>query len=75
MRAELEAVKPRSSLRVRVTRQSDHLLGTADWNGAQVARRAARLEAFEEMPFLAEALDRTGHDRVFERCASTGPSS
>ena len=26
----------------------------------------ARLEAFDEMPFLAEALDRTGHDRVFE---------
>ncbi len=39
---------------------------TADWNGAQVARRPARLEAFDETPFLAEALDRTGHDRVFE---------
>ena len=49
-----------------MTRQSDHLLGTADWNGAQVARRAARQEVFEEMPFLAEALDRTGRDRVFE---------
>lgn len=67
VRAEVEAGRARSALRVRVTRQSDHLLGTADWNGAQVARRAARLEAFEEMPFLAEALDRTGHDRVFER--------
>ena len=66
VRAELDAGRARSVLRVRVTRQSDHLLGTADWNGAQVARRAARLEAFEEMPFLAEALDRTGHDRVFE---------
>ena len=67
VRVELEAGRARSALRVRVTRQSDHLLGTADWNGAQVARRAARLEAFDEMPFLAEALDRTGHDRVFER--------
>ncbi len=67
VRAEVEAGRARSALRVRVTRQSDHLLGTADWNGAQVARRAARLEAFDEMPFLAEALDRTGHDRVFER--------
>ena len=66
VRAELEAGRARSALRVRVTRQSDHLLATADWNGAQVARRAARLEAFDEMPFLAEALDRTGHDRVFE---------
>jgi glucose-6-phosphate dehydrogenase assembly protein OpcA len=67
VRVELEAGRARSSLRVRVTRQSDHLLATADWNGAQVARRAARLEAFDEMPFLAEALDRSGHDRVFER--------
>jgi glucose-6-phosphate dehydrogenase assembly protein OpcA len=67
VRVELEAARPRSMLRVRVTRQSDHLLGTADWNGAQVARRAARLEAFDEMPFLAEALDRTARDRVFER--------
>jgi hypothetical protein len=67
VRVELEAGRARSAMRVRVTRQSDHLLGTADWNGAQVARRAARLEAFDEMPFLAEALDRSGHDRVFER--------
>ena len=67
VRVELEAGRARSALRVRVTRQSDHLLGTADWNGAQVARRAARLEAFDEMPFLADALDRSGHDRVFER--------
>ncbi len=66
VRVDLEAVKPRSSMRVRITRQSDHLLATADWNGAQVARRAARLEAFDETPFLGEALDRTGHDRVFE---------
>jgi glucose-6-phosphate dehydrogenase assembly protein OpcA len=56
-----------SSTRVRVTRQSDHLLATADWNSAQVIRRASRLEAFEDMPFLAEALDRTSHDRVFDR--------
>ena len=67
VRVELDAGRARSALRVRVTRQSDHLLGTADWNGAQVARRAARLEAFDEMPFLAEALDRSGFDRVFER--------
>jgi glucose-6-phosphate dehydrogenase assembly protein OpcA len=66
VRAEVDAGRTRSTLRVRVTRQSDHLLGTADWNGAQVARRAARQEVFEEMPFLAEALDRTGRDRVFE---------
>jgi glucose-6-phosphate dehydrogenase assembly protein OpcA len=66
VRVDLEAVKPRFSMRVRVTRQSDHLLATADWNGAQVARRPARLEAFDETPFLGEALDRTGHDRVFE---------
>lgn len=66
VRVDLEAVRVRTALRVRVTRQSDHLLATADWNGAPVARRPARLEAFDETPFLAEALDRTGHDPVFE---------
>ena len=66
VRVELEAVRVRTTLRVRVTRQSDHLLATADWNGAPVARRPARLDPFDETPFLAEALDRTGHDPVFE---------
>ncbi len=66
VRVDLEAVRARTALRVRITRQSDHLLATADWNGAPVARRPARLEPFDETPFLAEALDRTGHDTVFE---------
>jgi hypothetical protein len=66
VRVDLEAVRVRTTLRVRVTRQSDHLLATADWNGAPVARRPARLDPFDETPFLAEALDRTGHDPVFE---------
>lgn len=66
VRVDLEASRVRTMLRVRITRQSDHLLATADWNGAPVARRPARLEAFDETPFLAEALDRTGHDPVFE---------
>jgi glucose-6-phosphate dehydrogenase assembly protein OpcA len=66
VRVDLEASRVRTMLRVRVTRQSDHLLATADWNGAPVARRPARLDAFDETPFLAEALDRTGHDPVFE---------
>lgn len=66
VRADLEASRARTMLRVRITRQSDHLLATADWNGAPVARRPARLDAFDETPFLAEALDRTGHDPVFE---------
>jgi glucose-6-phosphate dehydrogenase assembly protein OpcA len=66
VRVDIEALRARTALRVRVTRQADHLLATADWNGAPVARRPARLEAFDETPFLAEALDRTGHDAVFE---------
>lgn len=66
VRAELVASRPGTRTAVRVTRQSDHLLATADWNGGLVARRATRLEPFDEMPFLAEALDRTGHDRVFD---------
>ena len=67
VRVELELVRGRAVTRSRVTRQADHLLATADWNGAQVSRRAGRLELFEETPFLAEALDRTAHDPVFER--------
>ena len=67
VRVDVMAQHPRATTRVHVTRQADHLLGTADWNGAQVVRRAARLDVFDEMPFLAEALDRSGHDRWFER--------
>jgi glucose-6-phosphate dehydrogenase assembly protein OpcA len=67
VRAELVSERPGTRTAVRVTRQADHLLATADWNGGQVARRATRLEPFDEMPYLAEALDRTAHDRVFDR--------
>jgi glucose-6-phosphate dehydrogenase assembly protein OpcA len=67
VRVELEAGRAKSSLRVRVARQSDHLLASADWQGAPIARHTARLDAFDETPFLAEALDRTGHDRVYQR--------
>ncbi|CAN5469502.1 glucose-6-phosphate dehydrogenase assembly protein OpcA [soil metagenome] len=66
VRVELESTRGRVVTRARVTRQADHLLATADWNGAQVARRAGRLEPFEEAPFLAESLDRTAHDPIFE---------
>ena len=52
---------------VNVTRQSDHLLATAVWNGASVARRATQMEPFDEVPYLAESLDRTGHDRLFAK--------
>lgn len=65
VRVDLEAGRARTMLRVRMTRQADHLLATADWGGAPVARRPARLDPFDETPFLAEALDRTGHDPVF----------
>lgn len=71
VRVELEGSRSHPPLRVRVTRQADHLLGSADWQGAQIARRAARLDAFDEMPFLAEALDRSGGDRVFGRALAT----
>ena len=30
-----------------------------------MVRRASKLEAFDEAPYLAESLDRTGHDRLF----------
>ncbi|HEV3484661.1 MAG TPA: glucose-6-phosphate dehydrogenase assembly protein OpcA [Vicinamibacterales bacterium] len=66
VRVDIEAERPRSLVRARITRQADHLLATADWNGAQVARRAGQLEPFEETPFIAEALERPGNDRIFE---------
>jgi glucose-6-phosphate dehydrogenase assembly protein OpcA len=66
VRVDIEANRPRATVRARITRQQDHLLATADWNGAQVTRRAGRLEAFDETPFIAEALDSPGLDRIFE---------
>ncbi|HKZ90609.1 MAG TPA: glucose-6-phosphate dehydrogenase assembly protein OpcA [Candidatus Limnocylindrales bacterium] len=65
VRAELEASCPEAHTVVNVTRQADHLLATADWNGASVSRRASQLERFEEVPYLAESLDRTSHERIF----------
>ena len=65
-RVELELGRGRRVIRARVTRQADHLLATADWDGAEVARRAGRLEPFDEAPYVAEALDQLGHDRIFE---------
>ncbi|CAN5854804.1 glucose-6-phosphate dehydrogenase assembly protein OpcA [soil metagenome] len=66
-RVEVETSRARTQVRARITRQQDHLLATADWNGAQVSRRAGRLEAFEETPFIAEALERVTIDPVFQR--------
>jgi glucose-6-phosphate dehydrogenase assembly protein OpcA len=65
VRAELEARHSDAETHVTVTRQADHLLATATWNGASVVRRASKLEAFDEAPYLAASLDRTGHDRLF----------
>jgi len=67
VRVDLEATRPRATVRARITRQHDHLLATADWNGAQVSRRAGRLEPFDETPFIAEALDSPGLDKIFEQ--------
>jgi glucose-6-phosphate dehydrogenase assembly protein OpcA len=54
-------------VRARVTRQGDHLLATADWSGAEVARRAGRLEPLGEAPYLAAALEQGGLDRMQAR--------
>jgi glucose-6-phosphate dehydrogenase assembly protein OpcA len=67
VRVDLEATRPRATVRARITRQADHLLATADWNGAQVSRRAGQLEPFDETPFIAEALDSPGLDRIFDQ--------
>jgi glucose-6-phosphate dehydrogenase assembly protein OpcA len=67
VRVDIEAARPKALVRARITRQADHLLATADWNGAPVARRAGRLEPFDETPYVAEALERPGLDRIFEQ--------
>jgi glucose-6-phosphate dehydrogenase assembly protein OpcA len=65
-RVELDLSRAGHDLRARVTRQSDHLLATGDWDGVHVTRRAGRLEPFGEGPFVAEALDVAAADHVFE---------
>ncbi len=67
VRAELAAARPEARTIVNVTRQADHLLATADWNGASVVRRASQLERFAEVSYLAESLDRTSHERLFSQ--------
>ncbi|HEX5451591.1 MAG TPA: glucose-6-phosphate dehydrogenase assembly protein OpcA, partial [Candidatus Limnocylindrales bacterium] len=63
-RVELVLGRRGHDVRARVTRQADHLLATADWGGAQVARRAGRLEPFGEAPYVADALDGGAPDHV-----------
>ncbi|HEV8516547.1 MAG TPA: glucose-6-phosphate dehydrogenase assembly protein OpcA [Candidatus Limnocylindrales bacterium] len=65
-RVELQLGRGSHEIVTLVTRRADHLLATADWNGARVNRRAGRLEPFGEAPFIAEALDVAAPDRVFE---------
>ena len=66
-RVELELGSRSRPIRARVTRHPDHLLATADWAGAEVARRAGRREPFDEAPYIGEALDRAGQDRLLAR--------
>jgi glucose-6-phosphate dehydrogenase assembly protein OpcA len=70
VRVEVTAKSARNNVVARITRQADHLLATADWNGAQVWRRAGQLEGFDETPFIAEALERPGLDPIFELALS-----
>jgi glucose-6-phosphate dehydrogenase assembly protein OpcA len=65
-RIELGLGRGQNDITARVTRQADHLLATATWNGAEVSRRAGQLEPFGEAPYLAEALHGSGTDPVFE---------
>jgi glucose-6-phosphate dehydrogenase assembly protein OpcA len=70
-RVELEMGGRGRAVRARVTRHADHLLATADWAGAEVARRAGRREPFGEAPYVGEALDRAGQDRLLARAMTT----
>lgn len=69
-RVELELGTRGRPIRARVTRHPDHLLATADWAGAEVARRAGRREPFDEASYVAEALERTGQDRMLTRAVT-----
>ena len=64
---ELESGGRGHDVRARVTRQRDHLLATADRSGVEVCRRAGRLEAFSEAPYLAQALEDAASDHVLTR--------
>ena len=74
-RVELELGSRSKPIRARVTRHSDHLLATADWAGAEVARRAGRREPFDEAPYIGDALDRGGQDRMLATAMIASPSS
>ena len=70
-RVEVELGTRTHPVRARVTRHPDHLLATADWAGAEVARRAGRREPFGEAPYVGEALDRAGQDRMLARAMAS----
>lgn len=70
-RVEVELGSRSKPIRARVTRHPDHLLATADWAGAEVARRAGRREPFGEAPYIGEALDRAGQDRMLARAMAS----
>ena len=70
-RVEVELGTRSRPIRARVTRHSDHLLATADWAGAEVVRRAGRREPFGEAPYVGEALERGGQDRLLARAMSS----
>jgi len=66
-RVDLELGRPGEAVQARVTREEDHLLATADWHGAEVARQAGRLEPVGDAPYLAATLEHAGPDRVLAR--------
>jgi glucose-6-phosphate dehydrogenase assembly protein OpcA len=68
-RVELELRRGHHVVRARVTRQADHLLATADWDGAEIARRVGRIERYEDVDYVAEALSQVGRDRLYEAAA------
>jgi glucose-6-phosphate dehydrogenase assembly protein OpcA len=70
LRVELKLGRRAHEVRARVTRQADHLLATADWQGAEVARRVGPLEAHGEAPYLAVALEHGGPDRMLGRAVA-----
>jgi hypothetical protein len=65
MRVELEAVAGRHRATISLVRGDDHLYAEAEIDGELRARRTAMIEAFEDAPYLADALEAPGEDAVF----------
>jgi glucose-6-phosphate dehydrogenase assembly protein OpcA len=72
MRVELGLAHRGDAVTACVTREGDHLLAIAESGGAEVARRAGRLEPSGEAGYLASTFQQAGPDRMLARSLKLG---